>query len=149
MSSGQAHDIITIVTSIPCICVIAFFFGIFPALYFGLAYLFAGFAFNGDLDILSQTYHRWLILKYIWIPYRRFGHRSRLTHGFIIGTIIRLLWIAPIVIGILYLCNVTYPVFVSYLINHLGVFIWSIIGLESGAMSHTIADMMSTTWKKL
>lgn len=54
--------------------------------------------FNGDLDIKSRPYNRWLLFKYIWLPYRKlFNHRSIWTHGIIIGTIVRIIYFVLIV----------------------------------------------------
>lgn len=100
------------------------------------SFLFSALMFNGDLDIInSRPFNRWWLLKMIWIPYQMFfSHRSIWTHGFIIGTLIRVIYIAAIptilfyndIVGIVNLYN-----------NEI---IIVIIGLEIGSMSHSIAD---------
>ena len=60
-------------------------------------YMFGGYMFSGDLDIKSREFRRWGYLKFIWIPYQKlFEHRSVFTHGFILGTIIRILYVSII-----------------------------------------------------
>lgn len=64
-------------------------------------YMFGGYMFSGDLDIKSREFRRWGYLKFIWIPYQKlFEHRSVFTHGFILGPIIRILYVSIIPITI-------------------------------------------------
>lgn len=52
-----------------------------------------------DLDgEYSNSRRRWLFLKWIWIPYSKFKHRSPLTHVPVIADIIRLAYLAIIVL---------------------------------------------------
>jgi len=94
--------------------------------------------FNGDLDTNSKPYNRWWVFKMIWIPYQlMFNHRSIFTHGIIIGTIIRLIYI-----GIL-------PFLFFYFYKNLNILtelipirylIISFMGLELGNTIHTLSD---------
>jgi len=100
-------------------------------------YLFASLMFNGDLDTNSRPYNRWWLLKMIWIPYQlMFNHRSIFTHGLIIGTIIRIIYICLIPIIIIYFKGDIETV--KNLDTSLLLLVF--IGLESGAAVHTIAD---------
>lgn len=135
MPQGKTHDIITIVVS-PIIIGVTYHFtkdykiiGIIT-----LTYLFASFMFNGDLDTNSAPYNRWFIFKMIWIPYQlMFEHRSIFTHGLIIGTIVRIIYIGFIPIIILYFSGS-----IIYINWYLLLLIF--IGLELGSAIHTIAD---------
>ena len=102
-----------------------------------ISYLFASLMFNGDLDIKSRPYNRWLFLKFIWIPYQTiFNHRSIFTHGLIIGTIIRLLYIG--IIPLLFiLIKGNFNIITQIPLN---VLIMIFIGLELGSAVHTISD---------
>jgi uncharacterized metal-binding protein len=100
-------------------------------------YLFASLMFNGDLDMPSRPFNRWWLLKMFWIPYQlMFHHRSVFTHGLIIGTAIRVAYIAIIPLAILY-----FKGSLEIIRNiDLHILILSLIGLEAGAAVHTIAD---------
>ncbi|MCG3159383.1 MAG: hypothetical protein JMDDDDMK_00369 [Acidobacteria bacterium] len=56
-----------------------------------VAMLFSGLMFGPDLDLDSKPYRRWGPLKFLWKPYQvALPHRSKLSHGPILGTIIRI-----------------------------------------------------------
>ena len=150
MADGKTHDKITYFTAVPLCLLINWLFGQNIAIIFTLAYIFAGLAFNGDLDTESTPYYRWKFLRFIWIPYRRFGHRSKWTHGFIRGTLTRLLWVSPLVLIILLLFFHIYSfsIVIGLIIKYWLFFIVFIIGLEAGSMSHTLADISSSAWKR-
>ena len=58
-------------------------------------FLFSGLMFGPDLDIYSVQYKRWGYLRWLWIPYQKtLKHRSFFSHGLIIGTTIRLIYLA-------------------------------------------------------
>ena len=150
MSDGKTHDFITYASCIPLCLLVGWLFGPYISIAFTLAYVFAGLAFNGDLDTESTPYYRWKLLRFIWIPYRKFGHRSKWTHGFLRGTFTRLLWVSPLLLLILLLlCHGLGGAVVYKMIVDGWVYIVSfIIGLECGAMSHTLTDISSSTWKR-
>ncbi|MBN1637332.1 MAG: metal-binding protein [Ignavibacteriales bacterium] len=138
MPNGRAHDIITITTT-PVVGFVTYQLtkdikttGIILSLF-----LFSSFMFNGDLDTNSRPYNRWWLLKMIWIPYQlMFNHRSIFTHGLIIGTIIRVLYVGIIpFIYFLFKGNLQ-------IITSIGLSMWLIIfiGLELGSAIHTISD---------
>jgi len=141
MPNSKSHDSITFMTSIIIFCTSLMFVPIIYSIIWLLFYLFAGYMFNGDLDIHSKPYTRWGFLRFIWIPYQRiFKHRSKYTHGFLIGTLIRLIWILIIPILIVFFFKI--PV-LFLIIQFKFYIITSLIGLEMGAMSHSIADWVS------
>jgi uncharacterized metal-binding protein len=60
-----------------------------------LATLFSGFMFNPDLDVRSAPYARWGPFRFLWWPYQvLIRHRSRLSHGLLLGTLVRTAYFA-------------------------------------------------------
>ena len=128
------------------------------------SYLFSGMMFGPDLDIHSLQYKRWGIFKPIWLPYRKFlRHRSFLSHGLIIGTCLRLLYLCCIVSAI--------SIFVVAIAQLCFGFPWNWqdfvreqiylsirqypreaiafgLGLEMGAMSHSVSDGIDSYRKR-
>ena len=141
MPNAKSHDSITYITSVIIFCTSLMFLPILNSIILLISYVFAGYMFNGDLDVHSKPYTRWGLLKFIWIPYQRlFKHRSKYTHGFIIGTLIRLLWILIIPIIIIYFSNI---IVIPLMLQYKFQIITFLIGLEMGAMSHSIADWLN------
>jgi uncharacterized metal-binding protein len=120
--------------------------GPIPTMFITTSFAFASLMFNGDLDTHSTVYNRWLILKYIWYPYRYFNHRSFLTPGPILGTSIRLLWLALFIVPIL-LQFYDYQTLINLLLTK--ETLYTIIGLELGAMNHSIMDLLYSTGKSI
>ncbi len=164
MPSGRTHDRITL-WSLPLVAALTF--GQTSSSNLTLlvsgSFLFGGLMFGPDLDIYSCQYQRWGWFKPIWLPYQKsLRHRSFLSHGPLIGTALRILylaiWIA--VFGVLGLA-------IAQKIGNLGwnwqdlVFsygrsIWEhhieilavYIGLELGAMSHYLSDWGGSAYKR-
>lgn len=138
MPNGRTHDKITFIL-LPVIGLLSYYFttDIKSTSILMFTYFFASIMFNGDLDTNSKPYNRWFILKMIWIPYQlMFTHRSIFTHGIIIGTVIRLLYLGIIPFIIIWLKG-SLDIITSI---DLGIFILIFIGLESGSAVHTISD---------
>jgi uncharacterized metal-binding protein len=97
MPNARTHDLITVVTAIGA-NVAYFRFASAPdltlaALFTG-TYLFAGYACAGDLDLNSAEYRRWGPLRFVWYPYRQLvPHRSWVSHGLIMGGVIRVAYL--------------------------------------------------------
>ena len=137
MPSGKTHDKISII-GIPVILSVPILINLdyFLIIILLISYVFASFMFNGDLDIVSKPYNRWGFLKFIWIPYQTiFTHRSVFTHGIILGTVVRLLYLGSIIFLILYFNNINPLDYVK--MNTIIVFV---VGLELGSAIHTISD---------
>ncbi|MEG4112498.1 MULTISPECIES: metal-binding protein [unclassified Microcoleus] len=164
MPSGRTHDQITM-WSLPAVAALTF--GQTQSSNLTLlvsgSFLFGGLMFGPDLDIYSCQYQRWGWFKAIWLPYQKsLRHRSFLSHGPLIGTALRILylaiWIA--VFGMLGLAIAEkvgnlggnwQDVVLSYgrstwehRIEILAVY----IGLELGAMSHYLSDWGGSAYKK-
>jgi uncharacterized metal-binding protein len=94
MPSARGHDIITVAAAPPTfIATYLLTHSTDLSLIATAATLFAGFMFGPDLDIHSKQYTRWGPFAFLWWPYKVvFSHRSRLSHGIIFGTAIRVLY---------------------------------------------------------
>lgn len=138
MPNGKTHDRITYITTpvvgiLSCILIT----DIKNIIILMFTYFFASIMFNGDLDTNSRPYNRWWILKIIWIPYQlMFGHRSIFTHGLIIGTVIRILYLGIIPFIIIWFKG-NLDIITSI---NLSILILIFIGLELGSAVHTISD---------
>jgi uncharacterized metal-binding protein len=165
MPSGTTHDRITL-TCLPIVGGIALLASRSASITLSLtgSFLFSGLMFGPDLDIYSIQFKRWGLLRWIWRPYQRgLQHRSWLSHGPIVGTLIRLLYLG-FWIGILGAIALTISI-----VNHWTVWDWrsialgqnkllqcghrfsweigaALIGLELGAMSHSFSDGMGSAW---
>src|SRR5918998_4671194 len=94
MPSGRTHDLITFVLTPPTFLLV---WGVTGSLKLAAivsgATVFGGLMFGPDLDIHSRQYTRWGVFRFVWLPYKGvFRHRSRLTHGIVLGTLIRVLY---------------------------------------------------------
>ncbi|HTL90538.1 MAG TPA: metal-binding protein [Leptolyngbya sp.] len=175
MPSGRTHDSITL-WSLPIVA--ATTFGLTQSSSLTLlasgGFLFAGLMFGPDLDIYSQQYKRWGILRWIWLPYRRsMKHRSFFSHGAIVGTVGRILylgsWIMLFVIFAIVISAIVQQIFGTvsqwqtmaqtsivtlfqqtfYLIQRSQIECLALaIGLELGAMSHSLSDWIGSRIKR-
>lgn len=100
MASGRSHDRATQRLALP--------FGLlwWPALgpvgaaVAAGAFLLGGLWLSPDLDTHSNATRRWGPLRLLWWPYRRLlSHRSLLSHSPLLGTSLRLLWLALLVLA--------------------------------------------------
>src|SRR5215831_19021461 len=100
MPSGKTHDFITLSLTLPTAVVAWLLSGqIGIAVVATVAMLFGGLMFGPDLDLHSVQYSRWGFLRVLWWPYRVFfKHRSRLTHGLVFGTAIRVIYFSVVLI---------------------------------------------------
>jgi len=128
------------------------------------AFLFSGLMFGPDLDLLSRPYKRWGYLRWIWIPYQKMlRHRSILSHGPIIGTALRLLylaiWLGILGIFLLGTAQLVWDVRWSWQLlaqavkasvaQYTSEWLAVCIGLELGAMSHCLSDWFGSTYKRI
>lgn len=102
MPSARAHDLITVALAPPTGAATYWLTrSIDLSILVTSAMLFAGFMFGPDLDIQSKQYARWGPLGFLWWPYKVvFKHRSRFSHGLLLGTAIRVLYFS-VVLGLL------------------------------------------------
>jgi uncharacterized metal-binding protein len=130
------------------------------------SYLFSGLMFGPDLDTRSVQVRRWGLLRWIWWPYRRLvPHRSQLSHGVLVGTFLRLVYLTIVfcvlagllAYGLQQYGNVpvfrelkaTYPTLARQTAQWEWKFVvWILLGLELGAISHIIADTLVSSVKR-
>jgi uncharacterized metal-binding protein len=100
MPGARAHDMITLITAG---IADGIYFATAPhsntglAVLFTVAYLFAGYACAGDLDLMSREYKRWGLLRFVWKPYQWLvPHRSWVSHGLLMGGILRVVYLGVV-----------------------------------------------------
>jgi uncharacterized metal-binding protein len=176
MPSGRRHDSITLWT-LPLVAGVTFERtgnGTLTLLLSG-GYLFSGLMFGPDLDIYSRQYQRWGPLRWIWLPYRRhLRHRSFWSHGPLVGTAGRVLYLlAWLGLGgvAIALVGAIGAYFLSRLPDWHQVLQqcvnsgsqWAgqslqqdfshwlavLIGLELGAISHSLSDWLGSAYYRL
>ncbi|NES07448.1 MAG: metal-binding protein [Okeania sp. SIO2F4] len=163
MPSGSTHDRITL-WSLPIITGLSF--GLVRSTHLTLfvsgGFLFSGLMFGPDLDINSRQFQRWGWFKWLWRPYQSsLNHRSFLSHGPIIGTALRLLYLLT-----LFLVLVVLGLIIDQLLSSEGrtlgfvASLWRslslhyqevialLVGIELGAMSHSVSDWSSSAYKR-
>jgi uncharacterized metal-binding protein len=165
MSSGRTHDRITLI-SLPILTGISLILTRNAELTLWVAgsFLFGGLMFGPDLDIHSNQSIRWGWLRWMWQPYRQaIPHRSALSHGPLIGTICRLLYVGlwAVLLGLLYqsACHfLRWPTWTEvqiwrsmqqFVTKNSTTLLGILVGLEVGSMSHYSADFLSSLSKKI
>lgn len=163
MPSGRTHDVITVVLAAPAFVVAyAVTKSVSAAVVVTSAFTFGGLMFGPDLDTVSRQYSRWSILRFIWLPYRRFfKHRSRFSHGLILGALGRVVYFMGVLTAIAFAAGYIYAVINGgklpglidfsrgwqtvgeFTRSHFGEYFFLIVfvGLWVGAASHTFTDM--------
>jgi len=171
MPSGRTHDIVTYALIPPTFLAAQWYWG--DSLVSSVAtaaMVFAGLMFGPDLDLYSNQYKRWGLLRFIWHPYMRaLSHRSRFSHGLLFSTPIRVLYFLVMVALIstvaLYLrqrylfgAQTTWGAEFVHVSNNL-VSLWKgtdkdyfkagFIGLWVGAAAHTVTDIIGSMTKMI
>lgn len=165
MPAGRTHDRI-ILWTLPAVTGLVFLLtggNSELALLVAAGYFFSGLMLSPDLDLRSRPFHRWGWCKWIWVPYQKvMRHRSIFSHGPIIGTTLRVVYLACwlSLVGILGLALVRLfsdrPSSLPRFLPQLGRSLWSyrwqasafLLGLELGALSHIISDYTVSNYKK-
>lgn len=168
MSKGSTHDKFSFFL-IPIIILIAILMLeftqlnklLFVCLVVGF-YIIGFLFFSPDLDLKGNSYYRWRFLRFIWIPYQKvIPHRSILSHGIFIGTMLRifyLFFIGNIFTSFLYFLftnknNLSLfsecffkinSSFFNYISIYKEVSISIFIGLELAAIYHIFMDVSSS-----
>jgi uncharacterized metal-binding protein len=165
MPSGRTHDSITLY-ALPFVAGVTFWQtrSSNVTLFVSGGFLFGGLMFGPDLDIYSIQYQRWGFLRWIWLPYQKsLRHRSFLSHGPIIGTTLRVLYLscllAVVAIFVLAVAEKLWNIafiwqnvggtvgrsLTSYATEFLALF----LGMELGAMSHSLSDWGGSAYKRV
>jgi uncharacterized metal-binding protein len=171
MPSGRTHDAITLALApVVFIGALAYWGKPAVAVVATAATLFAGLMFGPDLDLDSKQYRRWGPLRFLWFPYMfAISHRSRLSHGLLLGTIFRILYfiavLALLATAVLFVRQrYLYGIETSWGAEFTRVsldigalwgridrpYFWAgFIGLWLGAAAHTVSDLIWSIAKKL
>jgi uncharacterized metal-binding protein len=164
MPSGRTHDRITMY-ALPLVAGITLWQtrSSNATLLVAGGFLFGGLMFGPDLDIYSVQFQRWGFLRWIWLPYQKsLRHRSFLSHGPIIGTILRILYLgcllAILAILVLTIAQRLWNLSFTWqdlgqtvgrsLVNYNTEYIALFLGLELGAMSHSLSDWGGSAYKR-
>ncbi|HLO84731.1 MAG TPA: metal-binding protein [Nostocaceae cyanobacterium] len=164
MPSGRTHDRITL-WSLPLVAGVAFWQSRNSNITLLVAggFLFGGLMFGPDLDIYSRQFQRWGFLRFLWLPYQKsLRHRAFLSHGPIIGTTLRVVYLLTIlaICALLFLLiSAQFGGKVSWqglgaslgrsLFTYYPEFLALFIGLELGAMSHSLSDWTGSAYKRV
>lgn len=160
MAKAKTHDKLIISTT-PIITILFYiiveYINVTPTYYVPLmsfTYIFGGLLLSPDLDIKSAPFTKWGIIKFIWIPYQRIvKHRSILSHGILIGTALRILYLV-LIIGSIFTMFTPMTIIefldkVLLLLRNNEIYSISIfVALELSAIVHIVADKISTFSKK-
>ena len=175
MPSGRTHDSITL-WCLPLVAGISLERTQNPGLTLLVSggFLFGGLMFGPDLDIYSQQFKRWGVLRWIWLPYQRsLRHRSVWSHAPIVGTLGRIGYLLAWLLGLGVLLILSSAV-LSQVSG--GIADWRVlaqqmlvdsrisieqslgqrwpewlalaIGLELGAVLHSASDWVSSAYKR-
>ncbi len=149
MASGRHHDRLTWRLALPF--GLLWWPGLGPAgaAVAAGAFLLGGLWLSPDLDTHSNATRRWGPLRLLWWPYRRLlSHRSLLSHSPLLGTGLRLLWLAA---ALTVACVALQPLGApgpEELLQH-GQALWhsqqallltALVGLEASSWLHLLQD---------
>ena len=164
MPSGKEHDRITL-WLLPLVVIGTFLITVdMPtAVIVAVSFLLSGFMMGPDLDIQSVQYRRWGPIRWIWYPYQVLvKHRSKWSHGPIIGTLVRVIYLAAwvvlfMVLGVLAINHLWQaqlswalmrPVLRDLFVPYAQEWLALLVGLELGALSHYTSDWLASAIKK-
>ncbi|MBE9054503.1 metal-binding protein [Sphaerospermopsis sp. LEGE 08334] len=164
MPSGQTHDRITI-WSVPVVAGITLIStrSSNVTLLVAGGFMFGGLMFGPDLDIYSRQFQRWGFLRWIWLPYQKsLRHRSFLSHGPIIGTTLRVVYLTTFLGVVAILLLVIFAKLGNVALNwgevwgsvgktisiYYGELFALFLGCELGAMSHSLSDWTGSAYKR-
>jgi uncharacterized metal-binding protein len=162
MPGAHTHDTITLVSGVilaPASWLLLPDHSLMTALTITGAHLVSGLLFSCDLDIESLEYQRWGPLRLIWWPYKEsVPHRSWLSHGLVIGPLLRLAYFGLIAYGLLWLtlrATNNLPLlheleqsFVRTIQQHPGQTYAFLGGFILGGAAHSIPDWLTTGAKR-
>ena len=158
MPSGKTHDLLTYASTagaVYCLWHFNLINNFNCLMLFTLASLFGGLMFGPDLDTKSIQYKRWGPLKFIWLPYQAFGHRSKKSqsHDALFGPFIRIIYFFCAIICLTIFAAGIFSIFnkklsLSFLISLINFIfqiptkyqIYFLCGLWFGNIVHYLAD---------
>lgn len=150
MPEAPTHDGISLAVGTPIAIVAALFLPSDVVLTWFIAYVFSCFLLSPDLDLHSDPYLRWGPLRFIWKAYMKVvPHRSWVSHGLLVGSLIRVAYLLTIP-GLLLYASVRAGVLQeNNVLRYWRYGVVALLGIEAGAVVHIVADIVSTTLKHL
>jgi uncharacterized metal-binding protein len=149
MASGRDHDRATWLLALPFGALWWPVLGLEGLICGAVAFLAGGLWLSPDLDTRSNPTRRWGPLRWLWWPYRRLlVHRSLLSHGPLIGSAGRMLYLAGLVLGLSVLFTPLGAPSPDQLLtsaaalwrSHRPLLLAALVGLEASAWLHLIQD---------
>ncbi len=138
MASGKNHDRSILFASPIVLSVGGYYWGLEIGIIVGASHFIGGWYLSPDLDLKSLPWKRWGLLKFIWLPYQKFiPHRSPLSHAPLLGSVIRLVYLAAWLIPF-------WAIFpglreIQWAIGW-GEVIAFLVGIELSALNHLLLD---------
>lgn len=161
MATGKTHDWFTWAMA-PPIWAMARFGLHLPnsaCLLIFIGTLTGGLLLSPDLDTRSRPFYRWGLFRFIWWPYQWMTrHRSPLSHGVLLASWLRLLYLSAVLSLIYYATSIATsrlfkikphapgPEILAFFQNNLHSILWLGVGLWVGALLHIILDYFSSAW---
>jgi uncharacterized metal-binding protein len=138
MASGKNHDRAILFTS-PIVGIIGVSYSLELGLIAASAHLLGGLYLSPDLDLKSKPFKRWGVLRVLWLPYQKLipCHRHWLSHGVIVGSVVRLLYLATLFLPLWFLFPDLQQA--EWDIS-LGKAIAFLVGVELSALNHLLLD---------
>ena len=106
----------------------------------GIAELFGGLYLSPDLDIKSNPWRRWGLLRSLWLPYQKLvPHRHWISHSPIVGTLGRVAYIlfpSSLILGL----NGKLLDAIDLLQANPAIVCATLLGIELSVIAHLIAD---------
>ena len=158
MPSGKTHDLFAYSSTIAgayCLWHLNLTTDLALIGLFSLSSLFGGLMFGPDLDTKSIQYQRWGLLKFIWLPYQAFGHRSKKTqsHDALFGPLVRIVYLFFAIIFLMIFAAGIFSIFDKKLSLSFLIYIFDfivqmplayqisiVVGLWFGNVVHYLAD---------
>lgn len=137
IASGKNHDL-SILFATPIIGIIGVAHSLELGIIAATSHYLAGMYLSPDLDTVSNPFKRWGVLKIIWIPYqKKIPHRSPLSHAPVLGSAIRLVYLAALLLPL-------WIIFPGLQEVHWAVS-WEkaiafLVGVELSALNHLLLD---------
>jgi uncharacterized metal-binding protein len=142
MASGKNHDLSISFGSAVILAAGFYYFGSEIGIICASAHLLAGLYLSPDLDLVSRPFKRWGCLRIVWIPYQKLvpRHRHWLSHGIIVGSALRLIYVAALLSPLWFIfpglqqvkwAGITAANVIAFL-----------VGVEISALNHLLLDGM-------
>ncbi|MBE0635420.1 DUF2227 family putative metal-binding protein [Candidatus Bipolaricaulota bacterium] len=154
MPSGKAHlrmEAMMLILWIACAVVLVWKdqIALLHAGLFAGAYIFSMLLLSPDLDLAkSDAFHRWGILRWLWLPYAWVFRHRQMSHHLLWGPLTRMAYVGLAAVAIGALVRLGWrettlgsqPPAASILAICLGVYLPN--------LEHILADRLTTTWRR-